>query len=165
MSVELVLLPAAALEALRLGDLAAACAAAGVALPGGFVDDERLWGLRLSQIAEEPATAPWLVRAVVAGGTVVGHAGFHGAPDGEGVVEVGYFIVPAHRRRGHARAALRALVDYAAAHGARTARAAVGPDNEASLALIRSEGFAPAGEQWDEEDGRELVFLKPLAQA
>lgn len=162
MSVELVLLPVGALEALRLGDLGAARAKADVELPGEFLADERLWGLRLSQIAEDPAAAPWLVRAIVAGGTVVGHAGFHGPPDGDGVVEVGYFVVPAHRRRGHARAALRALVDFAAAHGARTARAAVGPDNHPSLALIRSEGFAPAGEQWDEEDGRELVFLKPL---
>jgi ribosomal-protein-alanine N-acetyltransferase len=162
MSVELVLLPAAALEALRRGDLGAARAAAGVELPEDFVDDERLWGLRLGQIADDPESAPWLVRAVVAGGTVVGHAGFHGAPDREGVVEVGYAIVPAHRRRGHARAALRGLLAYAAEHGARTVRAAVGPDNEASLALIRSEGFAPAGEQWDEEDGRELLFERSL---
>ena len=165
MSVELVLLPVAALEALRLGDLGAARAAAGVELPREFLADEPLWVLRLSQIAEDPATAPWLVRAVVADGKVVGHAGFHGPPDERGMAEVGYWILAAHRRRGHARAALRALLAYARDHGARIVRAAVAPDNEASLALLRSEGFEEAGEQWDAEDGRELVFLRPLGEA
>src|SRR3954447_2186108 len=162
MSVELVLLPAAALEALRVGDLRAARAAAGIELPPEFLDDERLWGLRLSQIADDPESAPWLVRAVVAGGTVVGHAGFHGAPDDRGMAEVGYAILEEHRRRGHARAALRQLIAFAAAHGVRVVRASVGPDNDASLALIRSEGFEHVGEQWDDEDGRELVFELPL---
>jgi RimJ/RimL family protein N-acetyltransferase len=158
LSVELSLLPAAALRALAEGDLAGASAEAGVALPAEFLEDESLWRLRLGQVEDDPTSAPWLVRAVVAGGEVVGHAGFHGPPNAAGVAEVGYFIVPARRRRGHARATLGELLHFAAAHGVRTVRAAVSPDNEASLTLIRSSGFAHVGEQWDEEDGRELVF-------
>jgi RimJ/RimL family protein N-acetyltransferase len=158
-SVELRLLPVAALEALRDEDLAAASAAAGAALPGEFLKDGPLWRLRLGQIAEDAASAPWLVRAVVApDGEVVGHAGFHGAPDERGTAEVGYFIVPAHRRRGHGRATLGELTRFAAARGVQTLRASVAPDNQASLALIRSAGFTHVGEQWDDEDGRELVF-------
>ena len=164
MSVELVLLDVTALEALRAGDLVAASEAAGLALPAEYLEDGPLWELRLGQIAEDARVAPWLVRAIVAGGEVVGHAGFHGPPDAEGVVEAGYVVIPGHRRRGHARAALHALMTYASAHGARTIRAAVGPDNEASLALIRSEGFEQIGEQWDAEDGRELVFARQLPQ-
>jgi ribosomal-protein-alanine N-acetyltransferase len=164
-SVELRLLPVAALEALEVGDLPAASAAAGLALPAEYLEDGPLWRLRLGQIAEAPASAPWLVRAIVADGLVVGHAGFHGPPDAAGMVEAGYVVFPPHRRRGHARAALGELARYAAAHGARTLRAAVGPDNAPSLALIRSEGFTQVGEQWDSEDGRELVFERPLPQA
>ena len=37
-------------------------------------------------------------------------------------------------------------------------RASVSPENVASLALIRSYGFQHVGEQWDEKDGRELIF-------
>ena len=32
------------------------------------------------------------------------------------------------------------------------------PDNVPSLATISGFGFTKIGEQWDEEDGRELIF-------
>jgi hypothetical protein len=35
-----------------------------------------------------------------------------------------------------------------------------GPD-AASLATVARFGFAEVGEQWDEEDGRELIFERP----
>ena len=37
-------------------------------------------------------------------------------------------------------------------------RATIRPGNVASLATIAGFGFAEVGEQWDEEDGRELIF-------
>jgi RimJ/RimL family protein N-acetyltransferase len=162
--VDLVPLGAEALQALLDGDLAAASAAAGVPLPSEFLADTWLWTLRLGQLVGDPACAPWLIRAVVprADGIAVGHAGFHGPPDEHGMVEVGYRIVPEHRRRGLARAALTELLIFAAAHGARTARASISPDNEASLSLARSFGFVHVGEQLDEIDGLELVFERSL---
>jgi hypothetical protein len=36
--------------------------------------------------------------------------------------------------------------------------ASVSPDNEPSLVLIRKLGFVQTGDQWDDEDGLELVF-------
>jgi RimJ/RimL family protein N-acetyltransferase len=162
--VELVLLPAAALDALLRRDLAAASGAAGRELPAAFLDDERLWRLRLDQICADPDTAPWVaVRAIAdaASATFVGHTGFHAPPDEAGMVEIGYFILPEHRRRGYARAALHEMIAYAAAHGARTIRASVAPGNEPSLALVSSAGFTRVGEQWDDEDGLELVFERP----
>lgn len=165
--VRLVLLGEPALRALALGDLENAGRAAGVALPDAFLDDGPLWLLRLGQATTDPANAGWLVHAVVrrAGDTVVGHAGFHGPPDDGGMVEVGYWILEGHRRRGHARAAVAQLLAYAADHGARTARASVGPHNAASLALVRSFGFAHVGDRWDEEDGPELVFERALLRS
>jgi len=37
-------------------------------------------------------------------------------------------------------------------------RASISPDNVASLATIAGFGFVRAGEQWDAEDGLELLF-------
>lgn len=132
----------------------------GIDLPDSYLTKGSLWRYRLDQVRTGPAAAPWLVRAVIGGpaAAVVGHAGFHGPPDAAGMVEIGYAIVPAFRRRGYARAAVSQLLEYAADHGARIVRASVSPDNVGSLALIHSYDFGHVGEQWDEEDGRELVF-------
>ena len=162
-TVELSVLTAPVLRALLAGDLAAASRTAGVRLPPVFLEDGPLWLLRIGQIDADPAAEPWLIRAItVPGGEVVGHAGYHGPPDERGMVEVGYFVLEAHRRRGYARAALRGLIAYAVEHRARVVRASVSPGNDASLALVRSFGFVHIGEQWDDEDGLELVFERPL---
>jgi L-amino acid N-acyltransferase YncA len=42
--------------------------------------------------------------------------------------------------------------------GVHTVRAANSPDNAASLHVVRAAGFVEVGEQWDDEDGLELVF-------
>jgi len=75
------------------------------------------------------------------------------------MVEVGYAVDPAYRRRGYARAALELLLARAARESdVRTVRATVSPDNHASRALILQYGFAEVGEQWDDEDGLELIY-------
>jgi RimJ/RimL family protein N-acetyltransferase len=152
-------LPPPVLEALLDGDLAAASARSGVALPAWFLEEAWLWRLRLDQVRADPAAQDWVVRAlVVAPEGVVGHAGFHGPPDGDGAVEVAYSVVPHLRGRGYAHAALAALVAEAAASPqVRVVRASVSPDNAASLAVVRTAGFVHVGEQEDEQDGLELV--------
>jgi RimJ/RimL family protein N-acetyltransferase len=95
-------------------------------------------------------------------GVVVGHAGYHGPPDEAGMVEVGYTVDPAYRRQGYAKAILAALLERAAAEpDVRTVRASISPSNAASLATIAGFGFLEVGEQWDEEDGLELLFERP----
>jgi ribosomal-protein-alanine N-acetyltransferase len=72
---------------------------------------------------------------------------------------VGYSIDPEFRRQGYARAALRALLARAAAEpGVRTFRATIAPDNVASRDLVLAHGLVEVGEQWDDEDGLEIVF-------
>jgi [ribosomal protein S5]-alanine N-acetyltransferase len=163
-SVRLPLLDAIALEALLRGDLAAASAAVGVALPAWFPENEFLWTLRLGQVVGEPEQGPWLTRVVVdeASGVAVGLAGFHGPPDERGIVEVGYETSPEHRRQGYARAAVVGLIDLAREGGATVVRASVAPDNAPSLALIDGLGFVHIGEQVDEIDGLELVFEREV---
>jgi RimJ/RimL family protein N-acetyltransferase len=161
-------LPPAALDALIAADLPAASAAAGHPLSDYLVSERWLWQLRRDQIARDPGSARWIARAAVAepggavvghGGAVVGHGGFHGPPDADGTVEVGYSVDPAYRRRGYAKAMLAALLERARAEPAvRVVRASISPDNVASLATIAGFGFVRVGEQWDQEDGLELVF-------
>jgi len=162
--IRFVKLSPATLTALIAGDLDAAGAAAGIAMSRFLVDERWLWQLRLEQIRRDPASADWIARAAVAEpeGIVIGHAGFHGPPDEDGVVEVAYSVDPAYRRRGHAKAMLRALLERADADPAVTAvRASIRPDNVASRATIAGFGFRKVGEQWDPEDGLEDVFLRP----
>lgn len=155
-----------AMSALLDGDLSEAGRMAGVPLTEYFLTDRArwLWRFRLDQMAADPRHARWMVRQAVIGdgGAVVGHAGFHGPPDAAGMVEIGYSVVPRFRRQGYARATLVELLRRAAAETTvTTVRATISPDNTASLATIAGFGFVEVGEQWDEEDGLELVFEVP----
>jgi RimJ/RimL family protein N-acetyltransferase len=85
----------------------------------------------------------WWMWQVVVGQRVVGDTGFHGPPDPDGTVEIGYAIVPALRGRGIATAACRRLVARAWSDGARRLVAEVDPQNPASRRVLRSVGFVP----------------------
>ncbi|QKW10741.1 GNAT family N-acetyltransferase [Streptomyces sp. NA04227] len=155
------------MTALLNHDLAGASREAGVALTEFFVTEDArwVWQYRLDQLAANPACAGWITQIVVdePGGDVVGYAGFHGPPDGAGMVELGYSVVPEHRRQGYARAILTAFLDRATAEPlVRKLRVTIRPDNTASLATISGFGFEKVGEQWDERDGREIVFELPV---
>lgn len=172
--VEIVQLSAAALRALTDGDRAAAEAASPVPLGDYVVGAEHrwLWRYRYGQVAADPAAAVWVTGVVwdPERAIVVGRAGFHGPPDDAGMVEVGYAIDPAYRRRGYARAVLECLLDRAAREPAvRVVRASVAPANVASRALVDQYGFVPVGDRWDEEDGPETVLevdgLRPYVPA
>jgi RimJ/RimL family protein N-acetyltransferase len=150
-------------QALADGDLAAANAVSPVRLPLLFLDplSRGVWRMRHEQIAADPASAAW-VNGVIwceRQQLAVGHAGYHGPPDPSGMVEIGYTVDPAYRRRGYARAALEALLQRAAREPqVRTARVSIRPDNVASYQLASQYGFVKVGEQWDEEDGLEIVY-------
>ena len=163
MNIQLLQLSASAVRSLAEGDLEAANLATTVELRAYFVGPEcrSTWRRRAAQIAEDPGSAVWLTRAVVDLdlGLVVGRAGFHGPPDASGMIEVGYAIEPAFRRRGYARAALLTLLRWARDEASiRTVRACVAPDNLASRALVIAQGFIEECVQWDDEDGPETVF-------
>ena len=159
----LVPLSVTTMRALVEDDLATASAATGVTATPYLVNHAWLWNIRLPQVAADPAAADWIARAAVdPTGQVVGMVGFHGPPDERGMVEVAYGVDPLLRRRGYARALLAIALDWAADEPAvEVVRASISPDNEASLATIRRFGFEPVGEQWDEEDGLELLFERP----
>ena len=163
MTVRIVHLDAAALQALADGDLARAQETSPVPLSPWLVGADAIgtWVFRARQAVESPQDLPWVTGVLYddEAGVVVGKAGFHAAPDEDGAVEVGYAVDPAYRRRGYGRAALAEMVERARAHpDVRLLRASVSPDNAPSLAMIAEHGLVQVGEQWDDEDGLELVF-------
>jgi ribosomal-protein-alanine N-acetyltransferase len=153
------------MEALARGNLDAASTEIGATVPEWLAGQlEHFLQFRLAQLAVDPTIRPWLGRAVVLDDEkgdrhVIGSVGFHGPPDSEGRLEIGYSIDPSYRRRGFASEAARAMFEWAAtAHGVTRFIASVAPDNEASLNLIRQFGFERVGEQMDDIDGLEYVF-------
>jgi RimJ/RimL family protein N-acetyltransferase len=165
--VEILQLDAAALRGLADGDQAAAERTSPVPLSPYLAgpDCRRVWEIRAEQVVEDPASAAWITGIVwdPERQLAVGRAGYHGPPDADGMVEVGYSIDPQFRRQGYARAALRALIARAAADpGVRTFRATISPDNVASRDLVLAHGLVEVGEQEDDEDGLEIVYELPV---
>jgi ribosomal-protein-alanine N-acetyltransferase len=156
-AVRIVQLDLATLRALADGDLGEAQRHVRAPLTPYLVepDSRHLWQMRVGQVARDPGSAAWVTGIVVdeRTGRVVGRAGFHGPPDDAGMVEVGYSIDTAERRRGYARAAAEPDV--------RVVRASVSPDNAVSRGLVLGHGFVEVGDQWDDEDGLEIVYEVP----
>ena len=162
-------MPLAFMEALLAGDTAAASEAIGAEVPDNLrANLEDFLRYRLAQVRADPSVRRWLGRAMVladadadANGArhVIGTIGFHGPPDDQGRLEIGYSVQESFRRQGFAREAVRAMLDWAAAeHGIHRFIASISPTNDASLALTHGFGFVHTGEQMDEIDGLELVF-------
>jgi RimJ/RimL family protein N-acetyltransferase len=161
--VRIVQLTGAAFRALAGGDLSAANAASPVPLSEYLAGPEcrGVWHMRSRQAEGDPASAAWVTGIIwdVRRRLAVGRAGFHGPPDDAGMVEIGYAVDPAHRRRGYARAALEALLARAAQEPrVHTVRVSISPDNVASYRLASQYGFREVGRQWDEEDGLEIIY-------
>jgi len=161
--VRIVHLNGTAFGALAQGDLAAAEAASPIPLSAYLAGPQcrGLWRRRSEQYDQDPASAAWVTGIVwdERQSLAVGAAGFHGPPDNSGMVEIGYRVDPAHRRRGYARAALEALLARAARESeVHRVRVSIRPDNLPSSNLALQYGFRQIGEQCDDEDGLELVY-------
>jgi RimJ/RimL family protein N-acetyltransferase len=141
----------------------------GAPLPEEWRGEDWQWLVQRPDQAEaDPSTIPWLPRVLLlkmaddSGGqepTVVGEVGFHGPPDHDRRVEIGYVVVTEHRRRGYAEEAVRALMTWATAeYGISRFRASISSQNTPSLNLIRKLGFEQVGTQQHEWRGEELIF-------
>jgi RimJ/RimL family protein N-acetyltransferase len=162
-TIELVPLPVPAIAALAAGDLATANAHAPVPLDEWFLGAEirHVWAIRHRQLQVRPDDADWITRVIwdAEQRRAVGQAGFHGPPDAHGMVELGYSVAPDFRRRGYARAAFADLLARARREPTvRVLRATVSPGNVASENLVAAYGLVRVGEQWDDEDGLEIVY-------
>ncbi len=153
------------MQALADRDLRRADREIGAMVPAWLPEQlEHFVQYRLAQLEVDPSVREWLGRAMVVqdeGGRrrVVGTVGFHGPPDDQGRLEIGYSVDPEYRRRGYAREAAQAMFDWAAAtHGVRRFIASISPTNDASLGLAAGFGFEQTGSHMDDIDGLELVL-------
>lgn len=161
--VRIVHLTGAVFDALAAGDLACAESCSPVRLTAYFAgpDWRGVWARRSEQARRDPASTGWVTGVIwdEDQSLPAGRAGFHGSPDASGMVEIGYAVDPAHRRRGYARAALEALLQRARDEPTvRTVRVTIAPGNTASRDLAVQYGFAAVGERWDDEDGLEIIY-------
>ena len=95
---------------------------------------------------ENPDWAGWLawyaIRLDATAPMLCGSVGFKGPPDEDGMVEIGYSMLPAHQRRGFATEMVETLVQWALAQpGVRCVEAETTVDNIASVRILERTGF------------------------
>ncbi len=143
----------AVMQSVVAGDWSTVEELLGSAFPEEWREDGWAWlSGRIADGALDPGLLVWgthlvrLVDHVGAGiGPVVAEAGFHGPPDADGWVEIGYRVVEARRREGFAREVVSALLRWASQRQVSGVRASVAPGNDPSLGLLRSLGFVETG--------------------
>ena len=116
---------------------------------------------RVPQVKENPEINKWFVRWAVLRSTqeVIGSSSFHGAPDSNGMMEIGLGVEEAYTRQGFGREILQGMWGWVVTEpGVKILRYTVSPTNTASIALINSFGFDFMGEQLDEVDGTESIY-------
>ncbi|MEU0833543.1 GNAT family N-acetyltransferase [Streptomyces sp. NPDC005969] len=74
-------------------------------------------------------------------GHTIGGVGFHGVPDAEGQVTIGYGLTPAARGKGYASEALRALLEFARGEGVAAVIGDADLDNIASHHVMMAAGM------------------------
>ena len=110
---------AAFLKALLLEDVDAATRDMDAITPMWLAKEMKHFALyRLGQLTADPSLQEWLGRGMVLDDEegrrrVVGSIGFHGPPDEDGRLEIGYSVDPEYRRLGFAREAAKAMYDWA----------------------------------------------------
>lgn len=79
------------------------------------LNDAQSWTWFRDRLVEEPWASRWMLRLAVqrANADPVGVAGFKGPPREDGVVELGYSILPRRQRRGFASEAVEGLTRWA----------------------------------------------------
>ena len=123
----------------------------------GDVSPRWLDALRTAAGAPPAPPDPWMHGFFIierSSGVVIGSAGFKGPPDGDGMVEIAYGIVPSRQGQGFATEAAGALLQFAAADPrVRLLRAHTLPDANASTRVLRKCGFIHIGGVVDPDDG------------
>jgi RimJ/RimL family protein N-acetyltransferase len=90
---------------------------------------------------------------------VIGSAGFHDFPDENGMIEIGFGIVPKMQNQGLGTELLLGMWKMICRRDdVKILRYTVSPDNAPSLHIVRKLGFTEIGLQIDPEDGPELIF-------
>jgi ribosomal-protein-alanine N-acetyltransferase len=116
---------------------------------------------RVPQVKADPATNKWFVRWIVLkeNREIIGSTSFHGAPDDQGMMEIGLGIETQYQNQGYAKEALLGMWRWVLTFPeVKVLRYTVSPENRPSIAVIKYFGFEFKGQQIDEEDGPEDIY-------
>ena len=116
---------------------------------------------RVPQVKADQACNKWFVRWIVLKEKqeIIGSTSFHGAPDADGMIEIGLGIETEYQNQGFAREALLGMWRWALTFTeVKAFRYTVSPDNLPSIAVIKYFGFDFKGQQIDEIDGPEDIY-------
>ena len=126
-----------------------------------LVDDKGPLPWRVPQVRENESVNKWFVRWIVLAETreIIGSISFHGAPDQQGMIEIGLGLEEPFRNRGFGYESLLGMWQWVLTQPhVQMLRYTVSPDNAPSIALIKKFGFVRVGQQMDEVDGPEDIF-------
>lgn len=85
---------------------------------------------------------------------LIGIGGYKGKADEAGMVEIGYAIIPAYRRKGLATEAAQALIDHAFSHQhVQMVDAHTLPERNASVKVLEKVGMKFVGTAHDPDEG------------
>lgn len=118
---------------------------------------------KLDLLSRSPHEAGWRGWVFLMGWTpggldrAVGTGGFHGPPDENGEIEIGYAMLPSFREQGMATEAVSGLVNWAFEHAeVQSVRARTYPHLYASCRVLEKTGFEEL-ERVPGEDGDTIV--------
>lgn len=103
-----------------------------------------------------PPLRDWWVYLIiyVPDNILIGSCGFKGEPDSNGVVEIGYEIMPSHRERGLGTETAKGLLDHAFKHSAvRKVIAHTMAEENASGHILEKLGFQQTHDVNDPDEG------------
>jgi ribosomal-protein-alanine N-acetyltransferase len=126
-----------------------------------LMDDKGPLAWRVPQVKVDPALNRWFLRWIVLRSTheIIGSTSFHGAPNIDGMIEIGLGIEASYRNLGYAKESLLGMWRWATEDPAvKILRYTVSVNNAPSIRIIETFGFHYQGEQIDEEDGPESIF-------
>ena len=90
---------------------------------------------------------------------LIGSAGFHDFPDNNGMIEIGFGIVPEKQNQGFGTELLIGMWKMICLRpDVRLLRYTVSPENLPSMHIIKKLEFSKVGQQMDPEDGLELIY-------
>ena len=126
-----------------------------------LIDSSGPLAWRVPQVKIEPQLNKWFVRWMVLKESreIIGSTSFHGAPDENGMIEIGLGVCLEFQRQGFAYEALAGMWGWVSMqNGVKTLRYTVAASNIASIALVNKFGFNHVGQQMDEVDGPEEIY-------
>ena len=116
---------------------------------------------RIPRVKKDPGFAEIAIVLAINKSTneVIGSAGFHDFPNEDGMIEIGFGIVPEMQNQGFGKELLIGMWKMICKRpDVKVLRYTVSPDNAPSMHIIKKLGFTQVGEQMDPEDGLELIF-------